>query len=122
MAMCDNLICHTQGATMTSDASGKWVATRSQTAVSGSSYRPAEWERVHIIVKELLPIFLGCAVWGWTWKGCTVRRLCDNAAVVAILWSALQRSEGEASHEVPFFIHGILSVSSPASAYPWKTK
>ena len=79
MAMCD-LTCHTPGATMTSDASGKWVATRSQRAVSDSSYQPAKWERVHITVKA--------------WKGCTVHCLCDNAAVVAILRLALQKIPG----------------------------
>ena len=34
-----------------------------------------------------MPIVVGCAVWGHAWKGKTVRCLCDNAAVVAILRS-----------------------------------
>ena len=46
---------------------------------------PAEWEGAHITTsKELLPIVIGCAVEGATWRGLTVRCLYDNAAVVAI--------------------------------------
>ena len=38
-------------------------------------------------VKELLPIVVACAVWGKQWRGTTVKCICDNAAVVAILKS-----------------------------------
>ena len=37
--------------------------------------------------KELAPIVVVCAIWGPGWRGKTVRYLCDNAAVVAILRS-----------------------------------
>ena len=51
------------------------------------------WEGVHITVKELLPIVIGCAVWGDRWKGETVRCVCDNAAVVAIIKSGSSRDK-----------------------------
>ena len=52
---------------------------------------PAEWESVHITVRELLPIVVSVAVWGHSWRGCTVRCRCDNAAVVAIIRSGSSR-------------------------------
>ena len=45
------------------------------------------WAPIHITVKELVPIVVGCAVWGQLWKSKTVRCLCDNAAVMAIIRS-----------------------------------
>ena len=45
------------------------------------------WERFHITIKKLLPIVVGSVVWGRHWRGKTVRCLCDNAAVVAIIRS-----------------------------------
>ena len=44
-----------------------------------------EWGSILITIKELLPIVLSCAVWGRYWKGKSVKCLCDNAAVVAII-------------------------------------
>ena len=39
----------------------------------------------HITVKELAPIVVASAVWGYLWKGLTIKVLCDNEAVVAIV-------------------------------------
>lgn len=54
---------------------------------------PEEWRDVNITVKELLPIVLSVALWGRPWTGKTVRCLCDNAAVVAVVNSGSSRCE-----------------------------
>ena len=46
---------------------------------------PPQWKSIHITVKELLPIVLACAVWGYKWKGESVLVYTDNAAVVEII-------------------------------------
>ena len=73
-------------AVVTSDASGNWGcgAYTSQGRWFQFQWPPA-WASTHITVKELLPIVLSCAVWRRGWKGKTVKCLCDNAAVVAII-------------------------------------
>ena len=48
---------------------------------------PGSWDGIHITAKELLPIVIGAALWGEQWRGQTVRCLCDNAAVVAVILS-----------------------------------
>ena len=66
--------------------SGKWGCGAFTTA--GEWFQlalPESWREVHITIKELLPIVIGVAIWGRSWTGKTVRCLCDNAAVVAIL-------------------------------------
>lgn len=77
---------------------------------------PPGWEGVHITAKELLPIVIGCAIWGHEWKGETVPSLCDNAAVVAIITSGYSRDK-QAMHLMRclFFFtacHQIVLVSS----------
>ncbi len=46
---------------------------------------PDSWSELHITVKELLPIVLAVAMWGYLWTGMTVLCRCDNMAVVAII-------------------------------------
>ena len=46
---------------------------------------PESWRKVHIAVKELLPVVLGVALWGSQWLGRNIRCRCCNAAMVAIL-------------------------------------
>ena len=50
-----------------------------------------QWDQrvvaLQIMVKELIPIVLACAVWGPQWYHHRVRCLCDNQAVVAALYS-----------------------------------
>lgn len=80
--------------TITSDASGSWGCGAFET--SGEWFQlklPESWSTVHITVKELLPIVIGIALWGRRWQGGTVRCLCDNAAVVAIIRSGRSRDE-----------------------------
>ena len=78
--------------TITSDASGCWGCGALTERGDWFQYRwPAEWESVHITVKELLPIVVSVAVWGHNWRGCTIRCRCDNVAVVAIIQSGSSR-------------------------------
>ena len=43
-----------------------------------------DWSELNITIKELLPIVLGCAVWGPQWRRKLVLNLCDNMAVVQV--------------------------------------
>ena len=73
---------------ITSDASGHWGCGAFTGTGKWFQYQwPGEWDTVHITVKELLPIVVAVAVWGHRWQGRTVRCLCDNAAVIAIIRS-----------------------------------
>ena len=45
------------------------------------------------MVKELLPIVLGVAVWGNQWQGLAVSCRCDNVAVIAIVNSGWSRMD-----------------------------
>ena len=76
------------GAVVTSDASGNWGSRAFNTRGEWFQLQwPQSWATVHITVKELLPIVVACAVWGKQWRGMTIKHVCDNAAVVAILKS-----------------------------------
>ena len=78
--------------TITSDASGKTGC--GAFSLLGKWFQGlwhGVWQDVHITVKELLPIVIACAVWGHECQGKTVRCLCDNAAVVAIIRSGTCR-------------------------------
>ena len=83
-----HLIIHSQSpeTTVTSDASGLWGcgAWHKQT---GSNF-PA-WDdatvKLHIAVKELLPIVISSAIWGDRWKGHKVQAFCDNTAAVGAI-------------------------------------
>ena len=76
---------------MASDASGSWGCG----AWYGHQWFQVQWDGrsapLQIMVKELLPIVLACAVWGRRWGGSGVRCLCDNQAVVACLRSRTSR-------------------------------
>ena len=92
VALCSSVVFQTPEATITSDASGKWGCGAFTDGGEWFQYRwPGEWEGVHITSKELLPIVVACATWGNLWRGCTVRCLCDNAAVVAIVRSGTSK-------------------------------
>ena len=65
---------------MQTDASGAWGC--------GSFWKgewawPTQWAHLHIIIKELAPIVLSCAVWGSQWSGKQVFFECDNSSVAA---------------------------------------
>ena len=71
---------------LTTDASGAWgCGGYTSEGVWFSLQWPELWAEVHITVKELLPIVLSVAIWGWQWAGELVKVRCDNAAVVHIL-------------------------------------
>ena len=64
---------------LTTDASESWGCGAFNS--SGEWFQlqwPSAWRSIHITVKELVPIVVGCA---------SVRCQCDNAAVVAIIKS-----------------------------------
>ena len=95
VALCRGLVPRLPEATVTSDASGRWGCGAFSDVGEWFQFRwPVEWAGVHITGKELLPIVVACAVWGSQWQGCTVRCLCDNAAVVAIVKSGSSRDPG----------------------------
>ena len=68
---------------MASDASGSWGCG----AWCGTHWFQIRWdttsENLTIVVKELLPIVVACAMWGDTWMDRRVQCHCDNQAVVA---------------------------------------
>ena len=72
---------------MTSDASGSWGCG----AWHLSHWFQLQWDAnaatLSIMVKEMLPVVLACAVWGPAWRTHCVTALCDNQAVVACLRS-----------------------------------
>ena len=84
---------------LTSDASGHWGC--GAFLASGEWFQlrwRGEWQEVHITAKELLPIVMACAMWAGRWRSKTVKCLCDNAAVVAIIRVRTeQASPGDAS-------------------------
>ena len=92
VSLCGGVVPVSPKDTITSDASGRWGCGAFTERGEWFQYRwPAEWESVHITVKELLPIVVSVAVWGHSWRGCTIRCRCDNAAVVAIIRSGSSR-------------------------------
>ena len=54
---------------------------------------PDSWVQVHITVKELLPIVLSVAIWGWQWADELVKVRCDNVAAVHILRTGWCKNE-----------------------------
>ena len=93
VALCRSLITRAGETSITSDASGRWGCGAFTSKGDWFQLRwPPEWEGVHITAKELL-IVIGCGIWGHEWKGETVRSLCDNAAVVAIIRSGSSRDK-----------------------------
>ena len=78
-------------AEMVSDASGSWGCG----AWCDTQWFQREWDPVlldlPIVVKELLPIVLACAVWGPQWGARCMVIHCDNQAVMASLRSRTSR-------------------------------
>ena len=74
-----------------SDASGGWGCG----AWHGRHWFQLRWDErsagLQIMIKELLPVVLACAVWGPLWAHTRVVCLCDNQAVVACLHSCTTR-------------------------------
>ena len=78
---------------MASDASGSWGCG----AWHGTKWFQLRWESemepLSIMVKELIPIVLACAIWGPTWKNHAVLCYCDNQAVVACIKSKTTKNK-----------------------------
>ena len=77
----------------TSDASGGWGCG----AWSTDKWFQLQWTEqtagLPIAVKEMIPVVIGCAVWGRTWAGHRVIWHCDNQAVVACIKSKSSKHE-----------------------------
>ena len=70
-----------------SDVSGSWgCGTWWDHSWFQLSWLPRTAE-LQIAVKELLPIVIGCAIWGLAWTNRRVIWHCDNQVVVACLYS-----------------------------------
>lgn len=81
------------GAVIVSDASGNWGCGAYMSQGGWFQFQwPDSWATVHITIKELLPIIMACAIWGHDWRGKTVKCMCDNAAVVAIINSSKSKN------------------------------
>jgi len=84
---------HTPAHTLVSDASGHWGCG----AFAGTSWFQVQWQTPSadypIATKELIPIILAAIAWGKAWQGSTIKSLCDNAAVVAVINSRYSRDE-----------------------------
>ena len=81
------------GATIVSEVSGNWGC--GAYCSQGEWFQcqwPKPWSPIQITIKELLPEIMSCALWGSTWKGMTVKCLCDNDAVVAIINSGRSKT------------------------------
>ena len=58
---------------------------------------PAEFVREPIMVRELVPIIVACALWGESWKGKKLRVHCDNLPMV-MAWEKGYRKNKLAIH------------------------
>ena len=94
VGMMAGLVTGAYAGVLTSDASGSWGCGAFTSAGEWFQLKlPETWESVHITIKELLPVVMGIAMWGRQWQGGTIKCLCDNAAVVAILRSGRSKDE-----------------------------
>ena len=82
------------GAVITTDASGTWGGAGFNSQGQWFQLQwPSVWFSIHITIKELLPIVVASAIWGKHWRGLTVKCVCDNAAVVAIINSGRSKDK-----------------------------
>lgn len=68
-----------------SDASGNWGFGAAWERQWVQQQWEDSWAGVNIATKELVPIVVGCAVWGPQWRQKLVLNLCDNMAVVEVV-------------------------------------
>ena len=100
-------------AVITSDASGNWGCGAFSSASDCFQLQwPSSWNTVHITVKELAPIVLACAIRGRQWQGKSVRCVCDNATVVAIV-NSVSSKDSLVMHLMRclFFFQAVFSLS-----------
>ena len=82
-----------------SDASGLWGCG----AICGCNWFQLEWlglgqaQQFNIMTKKLLPVVVAAVLWGQSRWGQSVKVLCDNSAVVAMVNSGSSR-DPEAMH------------------------
>ena len=80
---------------------------------------PGSWGGRNIMLKEILPVVLACAVWGPQWRGRKVVVHVDNEGAVAVLNSGCSK-EGQIMHLMRslFFIVAHYQVSLRACHVP----
>ena len=87
------------GNSVVADASGSW-GCGAYCPDTGTWFQlrwPQSWAAVNIAIKELLPLVLATALWGFEWSGSRVCFFSDNQAVVMAL-SSLSARDPELSH------------------------
>ena len=85
VSILETLVLKPPDLTITSDTSGSWGCG----AFWGTHWFQLKWAgvltKVHISIKELIPIVLAVALWGSHWRGKSVQVLSDNTAAVAAI-------------------------------------
>ena len=120
--MMSSLCCLPHSVMIASDASGGWGCGAFNSANQRFQAQwPKCWSSVHIMVEELVPIVVACALWGNQWKGATVLCRCDNTAVVSIVNSGSSK-DALAMHLMQslFFITAVNGISLYAQHIPGK--
>ncbi len=83
----------TPGVVVTTDASGSWGCGGFESAqwfMYQWHPQAAQW---HIMIKELIPIVMACALWGRKWARCTVLVRSDNMALVEAINRGYSRDQ-----------------------------
>ena len=85
VSMISSLSCQTPSATIYSDASGAWGCG----AIYQKHWFQLQWDSnsadYHISIKELLPIVIAAAIWGYHFRGKAIHVKSDNVAAVAAI-------------------------------------
>ena len=69
-------------------------------------------------MKELLPVVLVVALWGWQWTHCQVMVQCDNMAVVSVINKPnMQGADKATPYAMPTFIHGPIRLQITGRAH-----
>ena len=79
--------------TLHTDASGTWGCGALLYPQWFQLKWPEAWSSVAIMIKELVPIVLACAVWGPRLARKTVLVQCDNAGVVAAVQKGVSKDQ-----------------------------
>ena len=76
--------------------------------------RPLEWNSVNIMVKELVPVVIACAILGSQWSGQHVQFHIDNSSVVEVIKKVSSKEPtGVAMHLLDVYLSSQLTTNSP---------
>ena len=84
------------GPSIVADASGSWGcgAYCKDSLLWFQVPWPEEWLSINIAIKELFPLVISAAIWGYSWQGQRVTFHSDNLAVVQVLSSRFAKDPG----------------------------